>query len=363
MFVGDQGHSRIMRVSMEKVDGVYQGAVFPFREGFSSGILRMVWGNDSSLFVGMTSRGWAATGRAPFGLQRLVWTGKVPFEAKAIEARPDGVDITFTRPVDPATAGDPASYAVEGFIYHYHHTYGSPPIDQQTHEVRAVEVSPDRLHARLLIDGMREGYVHQVAMAGVRSAAGEPLLHDTGYYTLNRIPQGERMRVTGAGAGGARAGAGAQTAATQPAAASAPAGAKRQTTIPAAWNGQVDRTVTIHTEPGLRFDLAEVQVRAGDRVRLVLVNPDDMLHNLLVVRPGSADRVVQAAMNLGLEGQAKNYVPDSPDVLYHTALLQPDTEEAIYFQAPSAPGSYTYVCSFPGHGITMRGTLQVLPRN
>ena len=136
-------------------------------------------------------------------------------------------------------------------------------------------------------------------------------------------------------------------------------GAKRQTTIPVGWNGSVDRTVTIRTVPGMRFDLAEVTVQPGERIRLVLENPDDMLHNLLVVAPGAADRVVEAAMNLGLSGQTQHYVPDSQDVLFHTALLQPGTQEAIYFQAPSEPGEYPYVCTFPGHGITMRGVLRV----
>lgn len=361
LFVGDQGHSRIMRVFLEKVDGVYQGVVFPFREGFSSGVLRMIWGTDASMFVGMTNRGWASTGRAPYGLQRLVWTGEIPFEAQKLEARPDGFEITFTRPVDPATATDPASYAIQSFTYHYHHTYGSPPIDQQVHAITAVEVSQDGLRARLQVEGLRQGYAHEIRMSGVRSAEGEPLLHDTGYYTLNRIPAGERMRTTStsrqstvATAGdpneGGSGGTGARTL--------APA-AKRQTTIPVVWNGSVDRTVTIRTAPGMRFDLTEVTVQPGERIRLVLENPDDMLHNLVVVVPGAADRVVEAAMNLGLSGQARNYVPDSPDVLYHTALLQPGTQEAIYFQVPSKPGEYPYVCTFPGHGITMRGVLRV----
>ena len=69
-FVGDQGHSKIMRVYMEEIDGVYQGAAFNFIDGFSSGILRMIWGSDNSMFVGMTSRGWPATGKDPYGLQR-----------------------------------------------------------------------------------------------------------------------------------------------------------------------------------------------------------------------------------------------------------------------------------------------------
>ena len=77
LFVGDEGHSKIMRVYLEKVNGVYQGAVFPFREGFASGVFREVWGKDGSMYVGQTSRGWAATGKSPYGLQRLVWTGAI----------------------------------------------------------------------------------------------------------------------------------------------------------------------------------------------------------------------------------------------------------------------------------------------
>src|SRR5690606_26048918 len=97
LFVGDQGHSKIMRVFMEKVNGVYQGAAFGFREGFSSGILRMIWGSDNSMFVGMTSRGWASTGKADYGLQRLKWTGKMPFEIKTMKAQPDGFVLEFTK--------------------------------------------------------------------------------------------------------------------------------------------------------------------------------------------------------------------------------------------------------------------------
>ena len=133
--------SKINRIFLEKVDGVYQGVVFPFREGFSSGIVREAWGADGSMFVGMTSRGWGSTGKAAYGLQRLVWTGKVPFEAHRIEARPDGFEITFTEPVDRAAASDPASYEISGFTYKYHHIYGSPTIEQQPSPVTSVVVS------------------------------------------------------------------------------------------------------------------------------------------------------------------------------------------------------------------------------
>src|SRR5690606_38712663 len=102
-----------------------------------------------------------------------------------------------------------------------------------------------------------------------------------------------------------------------------------------------------------------VVVGAGERVRLLFVNGDDMLHNLLIVRPEATEKTVTAATYLGLEGTARHFVPDDADVLYHTALLQPSSEAAIHFLAPATPGRYTYVCTFPGPAVTMRGEMIV----
>jgi azurin/glucose/arabinose dehydrogenase len=356
LFVGDQGQSRIMRVALEKVSGVYQGVVFPFREGFMSGVFREVWGKDGSMYVGQTSRGWGATGRAPYGLQRLVWTGKVPFEAHHVSARPDGFEITFTQPVDRTTAGDPASYAVNSFIYKYHHIYGSPPINQLAHAVRAVEVAKDGKSARIVVDSLRQGYVHEIRMSGVRSASGAPLLHDVGYYTVNRIPAGAKLAVTSQASRPSRD-ASASSAPVR--GARGPALAKHLTTMPAAWNGAADQTVAVQAEEGLRFDVGSFDVKPGARVQLDFANPSDMLHNLVIVKAGAATRVGEAALRLGLDGAKLGYVPPSDDVLYHTALLEPRTSETIYFVAPDAPGDYPFVCTFPGHYVTMQGTMHV----
>lgn len=384
LFVGDQGHSKILRVFLEKVDGVYQGAAFPFREGFSSGVLRMEWGDDGSMFVGMTNRGWASTGRAPFGLQRVVWTGEVPFEAERIEARADGFEITFTQPVDGTAAADPAAYEVTGFTYRYHSEYGSPPIDELGHAVRGVVVSDDGLRARLVVDGLRQGYIHEITMSGVRSATGAPLLHGDAYYTLNRIPSGSPLALPNPPPSGAQEPAGAQQAsgglrARGQADARRTAGPprtgedatvqaggaietpKRQTEMPASWNGAADITITIGVEPDLRFSMPRFDVSAGNNVRLIFNNTDDMLHNLLIVLPGGAGGVAAAALALGLDGARQAYVPESDDVLFHTRLVQPGEPETIYFTAPAEPGEYTYVCTFPGHAVSMRGIMRVLP--
>ena len=136
--------------------------------------------------------------------------------------------------------------------------------------------------------------------------------------------------------------------------------AKRQTSIPAGWSGKVDQTVSIQAIEGLAFSLPTFDVKPGARVRLEFANVSDMLHNLVVVRPGSADRVADAALKLGLDGTRLQYVPRSADVLAHTALLEPQKSETIYFEAPSTPGEYTYICSFPGHASLMRGTMRVM---
>ncbi|MES2516596.1 MAG: auracyanin family protein [Bacteroidota bacterium] len=195
-FVYDQGHSKAMRMTLEKVNGKYQGACYPFREGFQSGTVRARWGNDGSMFVGMTSRGWGSTGKDLFGLQRLVWNGRMPFEMKNVSARPDGFEIEFTQPVNKSTAEKLSNYELKSFTYKYQHQYGSPIINQEDTPLLGVIVSEDRMKVRLVISNLRQGYIHQVMASGLLNDAGQPLLHDVSYYTLNEIPTGDLAKIT-----------------------------------------------------------------------------------------------------------------------------------------------------------------------
>jgi azurin/glucose/arabinose dehydrogenase len=370
LFVGDQGQSKIMRVYLEKVKGVYQGMVFPFREGFSSGILRLNWGADGSMFVGMTSRGWSSTGPALFGLQRLLWNGKMPFEMKTVQARPDGFEIEFTQPVDEKTARDPSSWKISSFTYRYHHEYGSPVINQGSCPIRAIALSADRLKVRLVLDSLRLGYLHEIRAEGIRSAEQNTLLHNFGYYTLNQLPDGARLPVTAEnrvepvtpghqhkmmdmpmGNKGAAKGPSVKVST-----------AKHLTRQPADWTKGPDRTILIGTKPGLKFDLDNITVKAGSRVRLTFKNNDDMLHNFVITRPAQGNKVGEAALKLGIDGERQNFVPLMPDVLFHTVLLHPKESDTIYFTAPEKAGDYMYVCTYPGHYLVMRGVLKVIPK-
>ncbi len=362
-FVGDQGHSKIMRMSLEKVNGVYQGACYPFREGFQSGILRMRWGLDQSMFVGMTSRGWASTGKDDYGLQRLVWTGETPFEIKEIKSKPDGFEISFTKAVDVETLKIPENYTINTFNYKYHHHYGSPVINLNKRILKAVQVADNGLSARIVLDSLKLGDIYELNLKGIKNTEGYNLLHSTAYYTLNQVnAEGtkvdiEKYKVTAKPEPmadhsmhkGADMGASAAPMST----------VKRLNTMPVDWNGKVDQTITISTKPGLKFNIATIQVKAGSKVKFTFNNNDDMLHNVLIVKPGTVDKVGQAAFEMGLEAEKFAYVPDLSEVLHHTWILQPNSTETIYFTAPQQAGKYTFVCTFPGHYTLMQGVLNV----
>ena len=188
LFVGDQYSAMVSRVFLEKISGVYQGACFPFRGGFDCGVNRLCFGPDGSMFVGMTNRGWWSMGNRPYGLQRLVYTGVLPFEVKQMHALPDGFEVTFTKPIDTASAAATGCYSMVSFTHHRWEKYGSPEIEQKELTISKAHVAADGMSVRLAIEGLRTPYVHELHLNGIRSAEGEALLHPVAYYTLNVIP-------------------------------------------------------------------------------------------------------------------------------------------------------------------------------
>lgn len=188
LFIPDQSHSNVSRVFLETVNGVKQGVVFPFLTGLRSGPIGARMGKDGKFFVGGSDRGWGSKGGQLFAFERIDWTGKVPFEVHEMHAKPDGFELTFTEPVDRATAGDPASYTAREFTYIYQAKYGSPEVDDVFPKIEKAVVAPDGKSVRLHFDVLTKGHVHELHLDGVRSAKGAPVLHPVAYYTLNEIP-------------------------------------------------------------------------------------------------------------------------------------------------------------------------------
>ncbi len=189
LFVGDQTHSKINRVFLEKVNGMYQGAVFEFLEGFESGNIAVRLSEDGVLFTSGSNRGWGARGGKVFHFERVNWTGKVPFEIHEMRATPTGFELTFTRPVDKSTAVA-ESFKMEAYTYIYQKAYGSPEVDQISPKLAVTSVSEDGLSLQLQVDPLTRGHVHELHVGGLKTSdGGHTLLHPEAYYTLNEIPK------------------------------------------------------------------------------------------------------------------------------------------------------------------------------
>ena len=186
LFCGEFTMSFVSRVFLEKVDGEYQGACFRFRDGLDCAALRLQWGADGSMYIGQSNRGWNSLGTKSYGLQRLQWTGKVPFEMKSMSVTRNGFRLSFTQMLDVGTAITPKSYTLKSYTYPYHSRYGGEPVDVKTHEVKFAGLDVLGLFIDLAVDEMREGYVYELLARGVRDHTGRPLLHPEAYYTLNR---------------------------------------------------------------------------------------------------------------------------------------------------------------------------------
>ena len=108
----------------------------------------------------------------------------------------------------------------------------------------------------------------------------------------------------------------------------------------------------------LQFDTAALTVTAGTEIKLTFNNVSTSnQHNLVVVQAGTKDEVATAGIGAGADN---DWVPpNDPRVLFNTTLLNPGESEVLEFRLEA--GNYTFVCTFPGHNITMFGDFTVNP--
>ena len=179
----------IIRASVEKVNGEWQGCAIPFWGKGLLGPLTLAFDPKGRLWVGsITEPGWMAQPDRG-GVFRIDYTGEMPFEMKEIRILPDGFRIAFTRPADRASAADAASYSIEHYRYEYTGAYGSPELDRTRVEVGKVAPSADGWSVDLTTSPLARDRVYLITARGVKSSKGDPLVHPTGAYTVNEIPR------------------------------------------------------------------------------------------------------------------------------------------------------------------------------
>jgi azurin len=124
------------------------------------------------------------------------------------------------------------------------------------------------------------------------------------------------------------------------------------------------RAVEITANDAMKFSVTEIKASPGERLTVTLVNKGttpkfSMGHNWVLLAAGTDS---QAFVVAAAEAVTTDYVPAGAkaQVVAATKLLGPNERDAVTFTAPSAPGRYEFVCSFPGHfQVGMRGVLIV----
>jgi azurin len=123
-------------------------------------------------------------------------------------------------------------------------------------------------------------------------------------------------------------------------------------------------TVEITANDQMKFSVTRIEAKAGQEVKVVLVNIGAMPkaamgHNWILLKKGvDAKAFVDAAV----AAMANDYFPaDKADqVVAHTKLLGPKQTDEVTFTAPAEPGEYEFICSFPAHFVSgMKGVLVV----
>ena len=347
---GTASHFLLLR---DEVRGRAQGAVVPLPGEFRSGVHRgRFHPTDGQLYVaGM--KGWGSYATENGCFERVRFTGGEVHQPVGFHLFENGVRVRFSAPV-AESAGEAGRHFAQCWNYRYSGAYGSPEYsprhpDTPGHDtlaITAVHLSEDRRELFLELPDLQP--VHQLHLRlelaeGVRRDLFATVHELDGPFTdyPEYVPRPK-------------------TIAAHPMATDMALVTER---VPNPWRHEQEgaRPLAIEAASNMTFLQRTLRVRAGELVRLEFKNPDSMPHNWVLTRPGSLEAVgeLTSAQVSDPRAFARHYVPETDDVLVHTDLVPPGRSQAITFRAPAEPGTYPYLCTFPGHWRIMNGELIV----
>jgi len=174
---GEMNAARLVRFVGEDIGGVHQGAMIPFLDTktLRNGNHRLAFAPDGALHVGKTHLSWAGNN----GIVRIEAPKSLPPLIETVHLTATGFEVRFTAAIDKASL-EPA---LRSFRYKYHSTYGSPKVDELALE-SAWSLSADGKVLTLPIKDLREGFVHEIKLAGAKTVDGRELLGPIAYYQV-----------------------------------------------------------------------------------------------------------------------------------------------------------------------------------
>jgi len=331
-------------VMRQNVSGRWQGAAVRLTGNFDSGPQTARFHpRDGQLYVsGM--QGWGSYTPMDGCFQRVRFTGGTRPVPVAFEIRDNGILIRFNQAVKNV---DAATCFAQCWNYRYSANYGSPEYSLRCPDTPGHD--PLEIHS---VQTVESGKALFLEIPQIRPA-NQIHLH---------LSTGHDLFLT------AHALAPSFTAFpdyTPIAKSTHAAPVVAVTAMPAKPNpwaeGEPGREIIVEAALGLQFIPRQLLAGAGEKLTVRFKNPDVVPHNWLLAQPRALQALGEKCnlMITDPQGLAKHYVPDSPDVLAYTDMVQPQGEFIIHFTAPSDKGDYPYLCTFPGHWMVMNGVLVV----
>jgi hypothetical protein len=197
------GRCSMFHVLQEEVDGQPQGGVVKFPLRFESGIMRGRFNpRDGQLYLAGL-RVWQSSGARFGAFHRVRYTGKPVHMPAALHVKKNGLEITFTNPLDAASAVDDQNYAIDQWNYQWTESYGSKlysvndpskvlgekkkqEVRGDPVEIKSIKLSDDKKTVFLETDALKSVMQSRIRY-NIKAADGMVLKQEI-IHTINRVP-------------------------------------------------------------------------------------------------------------------------------------------------------------------------------
>lgn len=352
------GAGTAMVILRDKIGDDWQGAIVPLPGEYRAGVHRAKLNKkDGQLYLtGMN--GWGTYTPDPGCFQRLRYTGDDIQLPTGFHVHANGIAVQFRKPIDKQVSENTSLQFAQCWNYRYSPGYGS----KEYSVLHSPMVGHDRLNisGSYVLDGGKTLFLEipdlqRCNQLHLRMQIGKDQTQEL-FATVHAMDS-DRKDIPNYVAKSDKI--------------LLPHPMQRdlewlERSIPNPWLGRLDqaRAVRIESRDNLQFSTKTLEVVAGEKIKLTFANPDVVPHNWALIKPGKLDKIGNLTNKLVNDPDAylRHYVPASEDVICYTDVVEPKGEFSIYFTAPSEPGKYPYLCTFPGHWMVMNGELIVKPK-
>ncbi len=188
------GKCTLFHVMTEEVEGVMQAGLVQFPLKFNSGLMRARFNPKDGQLYQCGLKGWQTSATKDGGFYRVRYTGKPVATPHQFHIRKNGVEITFTTPLDTASAADAGNWSVEQWNLIYSGGYGSAEVStddptKRGHDkvtLTGVKVMPDQKTVLLEIPGLKP--VNQMKIKFSIKAADGTAINQELFNTIHKVP-------------------------------------------------------------------------------------------------------------------------------------------------------------------------------